>query len=100
MNVIKSKEFSVRRQSIIELDSNTDKLIALVAEPGYIVRRDSTRNKAFPDAVGYVVVHADPIRHADEGALYYVDFLPKQGQLIFCQGNTRIHFRAVFRTKE
>lgn len=92
---IKSKDFTVRRQTIIGLGHNL-KLIALVAEPGYIVRKtESPRNVQWPDSVGYEVVHADPIRHAHEGAVYYVDFHPHDGDLIFSQGTAQINFHAV-----
>jgi len=98
MTTIKSKDFTVRRQTITTLPGAV-KLIALVAPPGYVVHRDDTRNKAFPDCVGYKVVYADPIRDQQEGALYYVDFHPSEGHLIFSQGRESINMRAVYSIK-
>lgn len=96
MTKIQSKEFTVKRNSIITLVPGA-KVIALVAPDQYVVKRDLSRNKAFPDAIGYVVEHADPIRNQEEGALYYVDYHPSEGTFIFCQGRTLINFRTVYR---
>lgn len=96
MTKIQSKDFTVKRNTIITLVPGA-KVIALVAPDQYVVKRDPTRNKAFPDTIGYVVEHVDPVRNQNEGALYYVDYHPKEGTFIFCQGRTPINFRTVYR---
>lgn len=100
MTVIKSKDFTIQRRTTIKLGEGVNRILALAAQPGCVVHRDDTRNKAFPDCVGYKVVHADPLRDQLEGALYYVDFHPSEGYLIFIQGKEPINMRVVYSVTE
>jgi hypothetical protein len=97
MLTIKSKDISVYRLTCIGLGRNVKRVISLKAiEKEYEVVRDHTRNKAFNHVLGYKVVWTDPIRRANEGALYYIDYHQDTGDLIFVQGTKPIQLRAVY----
>uniref|UniRef100_A0AB39CDG2 Uncharacterized protein n=1 Tax=Pseudomonas phage RVTF4 TaxID=3236931 RepID=A0AB39CDG2_9VIRU len=100
MSRIVSKDFTVKRASIITLEGPVEKILALVAPGEYVVERDRSRDNVGFEKTGYVIKHSDPIRANNEGALYYADFVPSDNAFLFVQGSTPINFRVVYKVKK